>query len=918
MSPTNTAASHPGAPWADDPSRRPASFEAFPAVAVETSLWARFEEVAARFADQPALVGTERTLTFAQVGREARRGAALVAGHSPDRAVPVALLFDHDVDLVLAVLATLAAGMAVLILDPDAPDSVNAAILADAGPALLLHGAGRGEQARRLAAGFPIDDWTVRPPDGDVMAPLPAVAAGDPAMFAYTSGTTSAPKAAVLSHRALLHLVRGATNALAISPTDRLPMLFPAAMAVAAYPMFLPLLNGGALCVFDMRSLGLAPFPAWLAEQGVSVIYMSPTVARFMGDTGPAREYPKLRLVVLGGERVDDEALAIVSRQFGDHVVLANGYGTTETGVLTFCFVEPGRRHGPAGVPVGQPIPGVELTIRSAEGGPVGPDQPGELTVTSPFLFSGYWNRPDDTARVLTAEAGSDMATYCTGDLGQLDASGSLTLLGRSDTQVKVRGHRVVPGEVEQALLALECVMDAVVEARPDADSTNRLVAWVVPVADPDEPATSSSIRAALAATVKAHLVPADIILIDELPLLPNGKLDRRALTQRQSDVVRDPSSIEPPRTATEELLVALWSKVLNVASVGTTDSFADLGGQSLDLVRVVVLLEEDHGVQLPMASLLDVRTIQDLAPLVEAQQHAEGRRSTVALVQAGDSGRPPLFFVHDLYGTAFVLRFLGPLLGTDQPLYGFESPLLRGPRSPYHSLESLAMRYVADLREVQPEGPYHLAGYSFGGVLAFEMARQLEADGQEVRFLGVIDVGPGYRGRHYDPRKVLDKPWLSVPYPPTPDSSRREKVRFYRDLVRGDPITAVEHVLLRTGLDRWTDPLQFWLDVRRHGQIHPGRRIWYAWRGHWELARAYDWAGRTYGGRITLFWADESASTDGSMGWAAIAPNGVDVVRVPTGHETMLEPEGAPVIAPLVRQALDAAIATAGDPSAG
>jgi len=267
------------------------------------------------------------------------------------------------------------------------------------------------------------------------------------------------------------------------------------------------------------------------------------------------------------------------------------------------------------------------------------------------------------------------------------------------------------------------------------------------------------------------------------------------------------------------------------------------------------------------------------------------------------------LFFVHDLYGTAFVLRSLAPALGGEQPLYGFESPLLRGPKSPYHSLESLAMRYVADLRDVQPEGPYHLAGYSFGGVLAFEMARQLVADGQAVAFLGVIDVGPGYRGRHFNPHKVLDKPWLDVPSLPPTGTPIVRRARTFLDLATSSPRTAIEQVLLTTGLDRWTDPLQFRLDIRRHGQIHPGRRIWYAWRGHWELARSYGWAGRTYPGPLTLFWADESASTDGTMGWGNIVRGQLDIVRVPTAHESMLEPEGAPIIGALLREALDAVV---------
>jgi len=815
----------------------------------------------------------------------------------------VAVLCAHGPDLVEAILGVLAAGRVVVVIDPQAPTAVSATVLRHSRAATLLHDTGLADLADALLAevseaGAPVApellaldavDAAAVPGPGTGPPPV-AVRAADPAMLAYTSGSTGDPKAAVLSHRALLQVMKGATDTLAISPGDRLPMLFPVSLAVAAYPMFLPLVNGAALCTFDLRSAGLASFVDWLADQRITVIYLSPTVARFMERSD--RRLEDLRLVVLGGERVDADAVRVVRDVFGEGALVANGYGTTETGVLTFFFTTPGESYPEEMVPVGYPVEGMDLSIVD-----------GELSVRSRFLFDGYWQDAEATAAVLRPRA-DGTADYRTADLADLDDRGLLTLGGRADTELKVRGQRVVPSAVEQALLALAEVVDAVVEGRDDALGTTRLVAWVVP-ADGLGESPSSVVRAALEATVKPAMVPADIVVIDRLPMLPNGKLDRQALpdpTGRPADL----GPAAPARTPLERDLVQIWRDVLWVDGIGVDDDFADLGGHSLDAARMLVVVEEQLGVAVPMADLLTVRTIAQLAEAVERHRARTGRLSTVVEVQRGDPSRPRLFFAHDLYGTAYVLRHLAVALGADQPLSGFESPLLRGPKSPFPDLETLAMRYVIDLRLAQPEGPYHLAGYSFGGVMAFEMARQLLEDGEAVAFLGVVDVGPGYRGKHYDPHKVLDKPWMGVTSPPDPALPVRDRIRYYRDMVRRDKVDAVHHLLLRSGLDRFTDPLQFGLDLRRTDRIHPGRRTAYSWRTHWQLGRRYPWDGRTYAGDMTLFWADATASADATMGWGAIVQGDLEIVRISVLHDEVMKEEAASQLGGPLRAALD------------
>ncbi|MEZ5179378.1 MAG: thioesterase domain-containing protein [Acidimicrobiales bacterium] len=523
----------------------------------------------------------------------------------------------------------------------------------------------------------------------------------------------------------------------------------------------------------------------------------------------------------------------------------------------------------------------------------------------SSFLFDGYWGRPDLDAQVLSLDPGSEVPVYRTGDLGRW-VDGQLELIGRSDTEVKVRGHRVVPGEVEQALLALPEVVDAIVEARPDDWGANQLVAWVVPAEGID----GDQVRKAFTAAAKSHLVPATFLVLDELPLLPNGKLDRQRLPEPASARPQGIGPCVPPRDDEERIVLDAWEQIFPIRPIGVLDDFEALGGQSLDAARMLVVLEARHGIRLPMSALIDARTVAELAEVVRAvQADPGGRRSAITVINEGSPDRPTLYFVHDLHGTAYSLRFLAPLLGDDQPLAGFESPFLDGSRSPFTKLETLALRYVTHLRRHQPEGPYFLAGYSFGGVLAFEIARQLVEAGEEVPFLGVFDVGPGYRGRHFHPRKPPLKPTLTVPMVPDDLEGVGAKARWYADLARRSPSDLVENLLIRTGADTVADRLREERDLRTRGSIHPGRRLWYAWRTHWQLARAYSWDDKRYPGPFTLFWADETASTDSTMGWGSVIEGRIDIVRVPIEHETFLQEAGATGLAPVLRQEIDRAI---------
>lgn len=893
MSSPTPAAGRP--PWALR-GEYPDGFEPYGEDGVETSIGARLRVVADRHGDRLALRGPGGDRTYTDLAEVVRGGAVALRDRLGPEPTPVGVLATHDVGLVEAVLSVVAAGHTAIVLDPNAPHDLSRALLDDAGAPTVLHDDALGDLAEDLAGGrdlAPLGESTA----GD----LPQVDPGAPALLAYTSGTSGSPKAAVVPHRQLLHVVRGATEALAIHPADRLPMLFPLSLAVAAYPALLPLMTGASLSTFDVLGNGFADLPAWMATEETTVAYLAPTVVKFLdGSVGDA-EFPSLRLVVLGGERVDRGSVALTRRLFGDHVLVGNGYGTTETGVLTFWF-EAEDQEGDAEtfVPAGFPIPAMDLTVVDDAGEPVADGRAGELTVTSRYLFSGYRGHAELDALVLERHD-DGRSTYRTGDLARLRDDGALELVGRVDTQVKVRGRRVVLAEVEELLLGLDAVLDAAVLAGRDGAGHTLVSAHVVPT---DASVTVDQLRAAVAEEAPAQMVPATFVLHEALPHLPNGKLDRQALAGEDRGRPKLSTEYAPAASGLEAQLVDLWEELLDRAPVGVDDDFFDLGGNSLLAGRMLVELETRLDHRVPMAAMLEATTVRRLAASVAA--HAAGDRpaSGLVTVQEGDPTRPTLYVTHDLLGSVFRYGNLATALGADQPVLGFESPALTGERFPFTRIETLALRYVTELQRHQPHGPYHLCGYSFGGILAFEMARHLRRAGEDVALLAIVDIGPGYRGVEYGRERPPQGPWLDLPEPPPPDAGRGARLRRLAGVARRSPASLGPYLLFNSRLRHRLLPLGWRWQLRGGRRIPARHRLWYAYQTHWDLVGP-SWSGAPYDGEVVLFWCEETGATDATMGWSSLGAE-VEIHRIAAEHERVLDADRVTALAEPLRRAID------------
>ncbi|MFD6529606.1 amino acid adenylation domain-containing protein [Streptomyces sp. NPDC060184] len=654
---------------------------------------AAVEEAVRNGPTRTALRGRDESLDYATLWSRAGRLAVRLAEHGVGQGDTVGVLLPRGPGAVVAMLAAWRAGAAYVPLDPDYPPARIAFMIEDSGTRVVLTSGGAGarevpEGVRTLTAdgqdafggpvhtdafgapvgtdafGAPADTDTDRgaertgAPDGSGSSPaavLPVTRPHDPAYVIYTSGSTGTPKGVLVPHGALAERVRWMREGYGITHADRVLHCASLSFDTSAEELFPALASGATLVVAEAGGalpdlLGHA-FTADVTVMDLPTPYWHQLVADLDAVAWP----DSLRLMILGADQVRSTAVGAWRARFGDRVRLVNSYGPTETTIIatTADLAAADSRTRP---PIGAPVGGVRVTVCDARGGPVPPGTPGELLIGGAGVTYGYTNRPGATARAFVPdpEGPPGSRRYRTGDLVRHRHDGALEFLGRLDGQVKVRGYRVEPGEVENALMRQPGVAEAVVLARGDA-----LVGYVVPAACAEGPHTPgaglrpradtapgsevldpSALRAALAASLPAHLVPNAVLVLERLPLTPNGKLDRAALpAPDQRPALRE--AYVAPRTEAEELVADIWREVLGIDRVGAMDDFFDLGGHSLLATRVVARIRATVDLTVPLRTLFTHRTAAAFAEAVEAALVAEidalSDEEAASLLSAGD-----------------------------------------------------------------------------------------------------------------------------------------------------------------------------------------------------------------------------------------------------------------------------------------
>jgi amino acid adenylation domain-containing protein len=706
-------------------------------------------ETARRSPGSTAAVAQGRSLTYRELEERAEALARHLVGLGLERGSAVGIFMDRGLELPVALLATLKAGAACLLLDPAYPAERLAHMLSDSGAAVVL------TQAERVDD-LPGDTATVLQVDADRLSiggtqpsvELPEVASDDTAYLVYTSGSTGTPCGVELTHRGLVNHATAAVALYGLEPKDRVLQVSSISFDISIEEM-LPTWFAGAAVVYLPPHTPLAGtgFLDWLTEQAITVLDL-PTAYwhEWVNDLAVMRrEVPdSVRTVIVGGE----SALASVYRTWlavgGHRVRWFNTYGPTETSVVVTAWESDLRRPEdvPAELPIGHAIANARLYVLDGHQEPVAVGVPGELYIGGPGVALGYRGRPELTAERFVPDPYSerdDHRLYRTGDVVRRLRDGSLQFVGRTDHQIKLRGFRVEPGEVEAALAEHPRIRDAVVVPRGKG-AARRLAAYVAPVRRPGP--LAGELRAFLRERLPGYMVPSTFVELTALPLNPNGKVVRESLPEPEGNGGYTEARVQP-RDILERSLVGLWQRLLGLDDEpGVTDDFFELGGYSLLAVRMFAEIERELGVRLQLAALFRTATVEDLAAAIRDERTRKRApwRSLVELAP-GTPGGKPLFLAPWLDGQIFGYRNLVRHLDPDQPVYGLQALGLDGRTHPHSTVEEMAAHYVQEIREVQPHGPYLLGGYCFGGAVAYEMADQLRQASEEVALLALIDA---------------------------------------------------------------------------------------------------------------------------------------------------------------------------------
>ncbi|WP_327351860.1 non-ribosomal peptide synthetase [Streptomyces sp. NBC_01304] len=698
---------------------------------LERTLPELLAERAAKTPDAVAVRFGTDTLTYAELGARSNRLAWELRDHGvgPDTLVGVHL--DRSLELIVSLVAVLKAGGAYVPLDPGYPADRLAYMLDDAAVPVLLTGA--GSTPPRTPEGTAVIEVTAATAADRPDVDLPWLAGPDHLAYViYTSGSTGLPKGVQVPHRALLNLLFSFGRDLRITPADRLLAVTSLSFDIAGLEVYLPLLTGAELIVAPDIAVDGARLREHLESSGATIVQATPSSWRLLVEAGLGAD-PRLR-VISGGEALPEELARDLTDRFGE---VWNAYGPTETTIWS-CLdrVRPAEP-----VTLGRPIAGTQVHILDASYGLVPDGVPGDLYIAGDGLARGYSRRGDLTAERFVPDPYGGLPgarMYRTGDVARRLPDGRLEFLGRSDHQVKVRGFRIELGEIETVLARHPAVGRVVVTARDDAPGGTRLVAYLTADGAVGSQPDTAELRALAAESLPDYMVPSAFVVLDAFPLTPNGKVDRQALPA--PDRAQTTAGVfVAPRTETEEQLAEIWRDVLSVERVGVTDPFLDLGGTSISALRVIMRLPDITDVEVPVAALFEGGTIEKLASIIDGEQQATAS-TLVTLRSAGE--RPPFFLVHPLGGSVFCYSELVDVLHPDQPLYAFQAPEYAGPDVPRpDTVEDIARLYLSEVRAVQPEGPYYLGGWCMGGMVSYEMARQLEAAGEEVGMLTIISA---------------------------------------------------------------------------------------------------------------------------------------------------------------------------------
>jgi len=838
-----------------------------------------FSETARAHPDRTALAQGEVTLSYADLHRKASALASRLANAGVKQGDLVAISHPPSPELIVGILGILLAGGAYVPMNPEDPEDRTAMLLEECGTRYLL--SANGPVANFNGNVIPISET-----EGATSAKeIPFPKAESPAYLMFTSGSTGKPKGALVPHRAVVRLVKN-TNFISIRADDVFLLAAPATFDASTLEIWGALLNGAKLVIPD-KGNGLDQLADTIRKQGVTNLWLTAGLFNLMVEEHIA-SLSSLRHLLAGGDILSVPHVRKAFKALPDTAII-NGYGPTENTTFTTCHRIKAEDLDKPAIPIGKAIANTSVYLLDSDGRPVPAGIPGELHTGGDGLAIGYWQDTELTAQKFV-EHPQFGRLYRTGDLCRWTTDGTIEFLGRRDHQVKVRGFRIELGEIEAVLSTHHGIRESKVAVRGGNSETKRIIAWVTP--QEGKEISTSLIARFLEERLPSFMCPDAIGVVEKFPVTRNGKIDVSALPDpRQKHVESEGGQ---PIGETEQRLATLWRELLEIEELGRDEDFFSLGGHSLMALRMFSRISRDFGRSLPLSSLISHPTVKQLATLLEPDvetpiTETPGKGHLVTLSPGGND--TPLFCIHGGDGGILFYRDLAALLPKEVPVFAIESEELASSEViEQTSVEDTAKSYVKTLLATHPRGPFRLAGYSFGGVVAYEMACILSAAGHRVDFVGLLDThNPSAPSRSFSMMERVAFYWKQNDNVPLVPRTFKLAGRFMEGVATNRRVKNEEQAATEDG------------PAEAHGDL---RRVQVR-QENWRAMQAY--RPRPYPGVVTLFKAaiqSDKVESPEDYGWSELSPD-FRIIPVAGKHLTLFEPENVDHLANALRPAL-------------
>lgn len=698
-----------------------------------TTLTSAFDALAERWPERLAVSYKDQEMTYQQLKLYSDQLAMLLHAQGLTRGDRIALLFDHGADMIIALLGVMKSGYTYVPLNPSYPEYQLEHILNDSQTACLItnqQNSGLAEHLKHLTGKCQVillEDLNSESvvPQQSWNSPLPK----DAAYLLYTSGSTGRPKGVVQSHINVLYFIRAYIKRLQITEDDKLSMFSSYNHDAGIVDIFSALLSGACLCIYDLRSQGIgSSMEAWMNEKKITIYHSVPTVYRYFLSGLTSKVRAPLRYIVLGGEQVTPSDVVYHRDYFDEQSLFVNLLGSSEVSITMMNLIPDDYRLNSRFVPLGTPVDGMQVAINNTQGQQAACYEIGELVYANPHIALGYWNLPEVTNRAFVEQSESERA-FNSGDLARLHADGRVEYIGRTDTMTKIRGYRVDYGEIESIISQFPAVELCVVTA---GEPEKVLTAYYQ--VKPDHELSPKEIKDRLEELLPDYMVPSYITELNPIPLTSNGKVDRKALPQ-VGPYMSESESDHACMTDMESILCEVCKEIVGVNTVNLNSSIQDQGGHSLKVLQIVARLTELLGIDLPFTLFFQRNnTLRNIAKSISDNLALNPKGSfnisisnEAVLLNDKQAGNIFAFPPIGAYGYSYQ-EFA--LCITNHSFYVFD----------YIEASNKVEEYVGYIRAVQPEGPYILLGYSLGGFLAYEVARELLRKGQEVSKVIMLD----------------------------------------------------------------------------------------------------------------------------------------------------------------------------------